>query len=76
MQNTATNLGTKSFSSFPERLNQARKKNNLTRQDLASMIGRSESTISRYERGECAPSFGTAAKISDALGVSINWLFD
>lgn len=43
--------------------------------ELASAIGRSIGYVSQIERDQSGISIGTLQKISDALGVGINWFF-
>jgi transcriptional regulator with XRE-family HTH domain len=42
--------------------------------DLAKKIGTSAPIIGRYERGEITPSIDVAAKIADALSVTVDYL--
>jgi len=59
---------------FGENVALARKKKNLSQADLAKMVGTIAVTIGRYERGEIKPSIDIAAKIADALDVSLDYL--
>ena len=51
-----------------------RKDNSLSRDDLAKEVGTSSAIIGRYERNEITPSVEVAAKIADALDVSLDYL--
>lgn len=51
-----------------------RKAKNSSQTDLAKAVGVSREIIGRYERDEAAPSIEVAAKIADALDVSLDYL--
>ena len=53
---------------------QLRKEKNLTREDLGKQIGTSSAIIGRYERAEIIPSVEVAAKIAEALEVTLDYL--
>jgi ribosome-binding protein aMBF1 (putative translation factor) len=59
---------------FGDRMMQARKEKDLSREELADKIGTSAPIIGRYERGDMMPSVEIATKISEALGVSLDFL--
>ena len=59
---------------FGERLLLVRKKRKVSQDDLAKKIGVHAPVIGRYERGEVKPSIETAAKMADALSVSLDYL--
>ena len=59
---------------FGERLLQARKKRKVSQDDLAKKLGVHAPVIGRYERGEVKPSIETAARMAEALGVSLDYL--
>jgi transcriptional regulator with XRE-family HTH domain len=59
---------------FGERITLVRKQLKLSQDDLAKKIGTSAPIVGRYEREEIKPSIDVAAKIADALGVSIDYL--
>jgi transcriptional regulator with XRE-family HTH domain len=59
---------------FGERITIVRKQLKLSQDDLAKKIGTSAPIVGRYEREEIKPSIDVAAKIADALGVSIDYL--
>jgi len=46
----------------------------MTQNDLGKVVGTSGDIISKYERDEIKPSIDTAAKIADALSVTIDYL--
>ena len=46
----------------------------MTQKQLAGEIGTTESTISRYISGIHTPDITVAAKIAEALGVSVDYL--
>ena len=47
-----------------------RKEKGLTQEDLANKIGKSKSTIEKYENGSVLPSIFNVAKIAIVLGIS------
>lgn len=59
---------------FGERLLQVRKKRKVSQDELAKKLGVHAPVIGRYERGEVKPSIETAAKMAEALGVSLDYL--
>jgi transcriptional regulator with XRE-family HTH domain len=59
---------------FGERITQIRKQLKWSQDDLAKQIGTSAPIIGRYEREEIKPSIDVAAKISDSLGVTLDYL--
>jgi len=54
---------------FAERLKEARKNAKLTQQDLADIVGRTKSAVSRWESGENTPQLFDLVKIEKAVGV-------
>jgi transcriptional regulator with XRE-family HTH domain len=50
-------------------LSELRKQKNLTRTELAAIVGVSESYIFHLERGVRKPSHNTVIKLAEALGV-------
>lgn len=48
-----------------------RKKKGLTQKELSEKSGINQSQISRIERLECVPSFGTVYKIAKALDLKL-----
>ncbi len=59
---------------FSDKLSYARKQKKIKQADLGKLIGTSGDIIGKYERGENTPSIDVAAKIADALGVTIDYL--
>lgn len=59
---------------FGERLAQVRKKKKISQDELAKAIGAHAPVIGRYERSEVKPSVEVAAKVAEALGVSLDYL--
>lgn len=53
-----------------------RKKRNLTTTKLANLAGLSQSTISKYEKGERNPSDDAVESIANALNISVQELLD
>lgn len=60
--------------SFGGKISAARKKKGLSQDELAKKVGTISVTIGRYERNEIKPSIDIAAKIADALEVSLDYL--
>lgn len=56
------------------RVSQLRTERSLTRAEFGELIGKSEQYVGRIERGTLAISGETAAKISDATGVSTDYI--
>jgi transcriptional regulator with XRE-family HTH domain len=56
------------------RIVQLRKQKGLNRDELGKLVGTSGAIIGRYERDEMSPSIEMAAKIADALEVSLDYL--
>jgi transcriptional regulator with XRE-family HTH domain len=52
----------------------ARKQKKIKQADLGKLVGTSGDIIGKYERGENIPSIEVAAKIADALGVTLDYL--
>ena len=59
---------------FEDRLSLVRKQKKIRQADLGRMVGTSGDIIGKYERGENTPSIDVAAKIADALGVTLDYL--
>ena len=49
-----------------------RTKRNLTQEQLADKIGKTQANVSRYENGERKLDLETAAKIAKALGCTVD----
>lgn len=59
---------------FSARLLEQRKAKNWSQGDLAQRIDTSAPIVGRYERGDMSPSIEVAARIAQALGVSLDYL--
>lgn len=53
---------------------ECRKDKNLTQEELASILGVSNRTISKWETGVCMPDYSILPLLRETLGVSINEL--
>lgn len=60
--------------SFGERLMIVRKRKKLSQSDVGKMIGINGDAYGRYERNAVKPTIEIAAKISNALNVSLDYL--
>ncbi|MFC1765492.1 helix-turn-helix domain-containing protein [Planctomycetota bacterium] len=61
---------------FAEHLKHIRQLKSLSQGDLAKLTGLKPAAISHLETGQQKPSFDTLVKLADALGVSMDCLFD
>ncbi|MFC3197290.1 helix-turn-helix domain-containing protein [Parapedobacter deserti] len=59
---------------FGDRLAFARKQRKMTQGALGGKVGTSGDIIGKYERGENMLSIDVAAKMADALGVTLDYL--
>lgn len=60
---------------FSKKMVMARQKiPNMTQDKMAKKIGTSNTHVSRYEKGEQAPTLISAKLIADTLNVSLDWL--
>jgi len=59
---------------FGIRLAQVRKEKKLSQSQLAKMVGIHANVLGRYERGEARPFVEMAAKLAEALEVSLDYL--
>lgn len=59
---------------FGNKMMQARKGKELSREGLGNIIGTSGAIIGRYERNDMKPSIEIATKIALALDVSLDYL--
>jgi len=59
---------------FGEKIVALRKQLKWSQDDLAKKIGTSAPIVGRYERNEITPSIDTAAKIGEALNVTVDYL--
>lgn len=66
------------INTFSERLRETRRGKDLTQAQLAKLSGVTAATISAYESTDskkgCNPSLENAAKLAEALSVSLDWL--
>ncbi|MEO7311330.1 MAG: helix-turn-helix transcriptional regulator [Chitinophagaceae bacterium] len=60
--------------SFGKRLADARKKKDISQDELAKLLITKGPVIGRYERDEMKPSIEVAAKMADILEVSLDYL--
>jgi len=60
--------------SFGERLMEARKKRQLSQEELAALIGTKGPAVGRYERGVAKPTIEVAIKLTNALDTSLDYL--
>jgi transcriptional regulator with XRE-family HTH domain len=59
---------------FADRLRELRSKATKSREELAQASGLARGTIRDYEQGKRKPTLESAAKLADALGVSVDEL--
>lgn len=59
-----------------KKLEERRKAQGLTQQELALAVGVAYVSIGRYERGERVPDIETAAKIAAALSCTVDDLIE
>ncbi len=62
------------FPDLPGKLKQARSQKGLTQGQLSKKTGVDVQRLSKYERGVLVPTTEVIVKISDALGVSLDYL--
>jgi len=60
--------------SFGKRLAEARKKKDISQEELAKLLNTKGPVVGRYERDEMKPSIEAAAKMADILEVSLDYL--
>ena len=61
-------------SEFEKRLRISREARGLSQADLAKRTGLQPAAVSHFETGHRSPSFENLRKLSDALGVSVDYL--
>ena len=66
----------KNLKTFGSRIQELRKKNNLTQSELAEKIGLSTNFIGRVERGERNTSVDKIFKLAKAFNISLAQFFD
>ena len=54
----------------------ARKKKNLTRQELADTLNITTRTVINWEKGKCLPDYSVLIPLCDILDISIDELLD
>lgn len=59
---------------FGERLSIVRKRKGLSQAEVGKTIGINGDAYGRYERNEVRPTIEMATKISEALGISLDYL--
>ncbi len=59
---------------FRFRLKELREEKNISRSDLAEILGVSTQTIANYENGHREPNFDTLLKIADFFSVTVDYL--
>ena len=60
--------------SMGSKLAQARRKNNLTQEQLAEQLGATRQAVSRWESDAAYPETDKIVRMSQLLGVSCDWL--
>ncbi|WP_420459205.1 helix-turn-helix domain-containing protein [Neolewinella sp.] len=58
---------------FAGKMTQARKDKQLSRSQLAELIGTSAASVSRYGHGEMKPSIEVATRVAEVLDVSLDY---
>ena len=76
MRNTKATKRPPPQSGFPERLRELRKQKDLSQAELGKLVGLHYIHIGRYERGLSRPGADTLKRLSDALGVSGDFLLE
>lgn len=59
---------------FANRLRRLRKQHNLSTRELAELVGTSNATISRYEKGNRDPDLLLAHRIASYFGVTLEYM--
>jgi transcriptional regulator with XRE-family HTH domain len=67
---------TEKLEGFAQRLRELRKQKNLSQTELGELASLHYTHIGRFERGASRPSVDTLKRLSDALGVSSDYLLD
>jgi transcriptional regulator with XRE-family HTH domain len=67
---------TEKLDGFAQRLRGLRKQKNLSQTELGQLAGLHYTHIGRFERGASRPSSDTLKRLSDALGVSSDYLLE
>ena len=61
---------------FKDNLIELRKINNMSQEDLASQIGVSRQTLSKYETGESLPDIDKCSALAKVFGITVDDLID
>lgn len=61
---------------FKDNLIELRKINNMSQEDLASQIGVSRQTLSKYETGESLPDIDKCSAIAKVFGITVDDLIN
>ncbi|MCL4353435.1 MAG: helix-turn-helix transcriptional regulator [Patescibacteria group bacterium] len=69
-------VNTRQLKNVGQKIQKARKKAELTQEELAERIGVSSTYVGFIEQGQRVPSIKTADKISRVLGIKLSELFD
>ena len=67
-------FGEETIRIFGERIEAARKKKGLTQEELAEIVGVSQSMINHIEKGRKKPSLDIAVALADEFGVTVDSL--
>jgi transcriptional regulator with XRE-family HTH domain len=62
------------MSAFSDRLKKARKATGMTQAELAAKVGAYQTKYQNWESGHNEPDMDTIKRLSDSLGVSLDWL--
>ena len=61
---------------FKDNLIELRKINNMSQEDLASQIGVSRQTLSKYETGESLPDIDKCSALAKVFGITVDDLIN
>lgn len=59
---------------FPERLIELRTQNNMTRQELADVLGISRASLEYYEKGQRTPDINMLYRLSEEFAISADYM--
>jgi len=59
---------------FKERLLLARRRRDLSQEQLADKAGLFKTDVSKYERGQSMPTVARLMRLADVLDVTLDWL--
>ena len=57
-----------------EKINELRKKSNMTQEMLADAIGVTAQAVSKWEAGRCCPDIQLLPEIADCFGITVDEL--